>query len=172
MDNSLQADASQVDILIDEDAEDAPFIAVLDDGCGMNKKQLSSALQFGGSNRFDDRSGLGRFGMGLSNSSLSQARRVDVYSWRNPKLIWHSYLDIDEILGAARPALEMPKQSVLPQDFRGRVQQTGTLVIWRTLDCVKVVNWKLLVKVWKTASARSSVTFCGRGARFVLMAVL
>ena len=146
VDNSLQAGASQVDILIEEDAEAAPFVAILDDGCGMNRKQLSSALQFGGSDRFDDRSGMGRFGMGLPNSSLSQARRVDVYSWRNPRFVWHSYLDIDEILSAARPALDMPKRSVLPKSFKKRIQQTGTLVIWRVLDRVKVSNWNLLAK--------------------------
>ena len=146
VDNSMQAGASEVDILVEEDSEGIPFVAILDDGCGMNRNQLSSALQFGGSDRFDDRSGMGRFGMGLPNSSLSQARRVDVYSWRNPKFVWHSYLDIDEILGAVRPALDVPKRSVLPEGFKGRVQQTGTLVIWRTLDRVKVVNWNLMAK--------------------------
>jgi len=145
VDNSLQAGATQVDIFV-EDNGGSPFVAILDDGCGMNRKQLSSALQFGGSDRFDDRSGMGRFGMGLPNSSLSQARRVDVYSWRNPRFVWHSYLDIDEILSAARPVLDIPKRSVLPESFRARVQRTGTLVIWRVLDRVKVSNWKLLAK--------------------------
>ena len=115
VDNSLQADASQVDIFIEDDAE-APFIAVLDDGCGMDKSKLSSALQFGGSDRFGDRSGMGRFGMGLPNSSLSQARHVDVYSWRNPRYVWHSYLDMDEILNADRSCSEQPKRST----FRNR----------------------------------------------------
>ena len=146
VDNSLQAGASQVDIIINEDAEPAPFVAVLDDGCGMNRSQLSSALQFGGSNRFDDRSGMGRFGMGLPNSSLSQARRVDVYSWRDPKCIWHSYLDIDEILNAARPTLDVPKRSILPEGFKGYDRQTGTLVIWHNLDRVKIINWNLMAK--------------------------
>ena len=145
VDNSLQAGATQVDIFVEDD-ESSPFVAILDNGCGMNRKQLSSALQFGGSDRFDDRSGMGRFGMGLPNSSLSQARHVDVYSWRNPRFVWHSYLDIDEILRATQPMLEIPKRSVLPKGFRERVQKTGTLVIWRVLDRVKVSNWNLLAK--------------------------
>jgi len=145
VDNSLQAGATQVDIFVEDD-ESSPFVAVLDNGRGMNRKQLSFALQFGGSDRFDDRSGMGRFGMGLPNSSLSQARRVDVYSWRNPRFVWHSYLDIDEILNAVRPMLHTPKRSILPKDFRTRVQKTGTLVIWRVLDRVKASNWNLLAK--------------------------
>ena len=84
VDNSLQASASQVDILIEEEAEDS-FYRHSGQWLRHEQEQLSSALQFGGSDRFDDRSGMGRFGMGLPNSSLSQARRVDVYSWRNPK---------------------------------------------------------------------------------------
>ena len=145
VDNSLQAGATQVDIFVEDD-ESSPFVAILDNGRGMNRKQLSFALQFGGSDRFDDRSGMGRFGMGLPNSSLSQARRVDVYSWRNPRFVWHSYLDIDEILNAGRPMLHIPKRSILPKDFRTRVQKTGTLVIWRVLDRVKASNWNLLAK--------------------------
>lgn len=146
IDNSLQAGASEVDIFIEEVAEATPFVAILDNGCGMNRQQLSSALQFGGSDRFDDRSGMGRFGMGLPNSSLSQARRVDVYSWRSPKYVWHSYLDIDEILSATKPALDIPKRSVLPASFKERIQGSGTLVLWRNLDRVKVLNWNLLAK--------------------------
>lgn len=146
VDNSLQAGATEVDIFIQEEVQTGHVVAVLDNGCGMNRKQLSSALQFGGSDRFDDRSGLGRFGMGLPNSSLSQARRVDVYSWHSPKFIWHSYLDIDEILSATRPALDIPKRAVLPPNFKACVSQAGTLVLWHKLDRVKVLNWNLLTK--------------------------
>jgi hypothetical protein len=46
-------------------------LSVLDNGCGMDPTTLRQALRFGGSSRFNDRSGLGRFGIGLPNSSLS-----------------------------------------------------------------------------------------------------
>src|SRR4051812_2757479 len=85
IDNSLQAGARHVDIrmrLAEADpGEQSVEVAVADDGSGMSAESITRALRFGGTDRFDDRGGLGRFGMGLPNSSVSQARRVDVYSW-------------------------------------------------------------------------------------------
>ena len=46
--------------------------------------------------------------MGLPNGSLSQARRVDVYSWQDPMQIWASYLDIDEVASGAMEGLGEP----------------------------------------------------------------
>ena len=64
----------------------------------MNVAELRRALQFGNGGRLNDRSGIGRFGMGLPNSSISQARRVDVWSWQDGKAnAIHSYLDVSEI---------------------------------------------------------------------------
>src|SRR5213593_3269561 len=100
VDNALQAGARRVFIQIavqDENAEYPLRVSVLDDGCGMDRRTLRQALRFGGSSRFNDRSGLGRYGMGLPNSTLSQARRVDVYSWLRPGAVLFTYLDVDEI---------------------------------------------------------------------------
>jgi hypothetical protein len=69
----------------------------IDDGSGMDEKELLKALQFGGSTRFNSRIGLGRYGMGLPYGSFSQSRRVEVYSWKSKKNIFWSYLDVDEI---------------------------------------------------------------------------
>jgi hypothetical protein len=136
IDNSLQAGARRVEIVINDGKEndDEPYIAVVDDGCGMAPALLRRALQFGGSDRFDDRSGLGRFGMGLPNSSLSQARRVDVYTWRCQTAIWHAYLDLNELLTVPRPCLAAPRRRDLPWQFHDSCADSGTLVLWRDLD--------------------------------------
>src|SRR4051794_37713319 len=83
IDNSLQAGARRVAVFIEQSGDVAhPLtVSILDDGCGMTPEQLRQALRFGGSSRFDNRRGLGRYGMGLPNASLSQARLVTVYSW-------------------------------------------------------------------------------------------
>src|SRR5215469_4664991 len=80
VDNSFEAEASLVEIEIEETAADLKQIRVTDNGSGMSGSTMQLALQFGGSTRFNSRRGLGRYGMGLPNGSLSQARRVDVYS--------------------------------------------------------------------------------------------
>src|SRR5690242_518113 len=85
VDNAVQAGSTIVRIFVDQigvGSEREVSLSVLDNGCGMDGKTLAVSMQFAGSSRFNDRSGLGRFGMGLPNSSVSQARRVDVHTWQ------------------------------------------------------------------------------------------
>src|SRR6201988_660506 len=121
VDNSIQAGATRIAISVsavasDEDEKEIE-VSILDNGCGMDPFTLRQALRFGGSTRFGDRSGLGRYGMGLPNASLSQARNVAVYTWQNSggapgnghargrpsapaEHVYMSYLDVDEIVRA------------------------------------------------------------------------
>src|SRR5690349_8218076 len=63
IDNSLQAGARDIRIFA-RDTQDGDqrsvVVGVLDNGKGMSPTTLGSALQFGGSDRFGDRSGFGR----------------------------------------------------------------------------------------------------------------
>src|SRR6185503_9817521 len=97
IDNSLEAGATDIEIYFNESSTRQIQVSVRDNGCGMTPAVLRLALRFGGSTRFNSRQGTGRYGMGLPNSSLSRARRVDVYTWRTPKIVWWSYLDVDEV---------------------------------------------------------------------------
>src|SRR5258708_22624916 len=96
VDNSVQAGAKKIAISITEASSSAEQkemeVSILDNGCGMDPFTLRQALRFGGSTRFGDRSGLGRYGMGLPNASLSQARRVTVYTWQSTSLAGGSKL--------------------------------------------------------------------------------
>src|SRR5215467_5843861 len=81
VDNALEASARRIDIQVRKPALGDDFeVSVLDNGVGMDAETLTEALRFGGTTRFNSRKGLGRFGMGLPNASLSQARRVDVFT--------------------------------------------------------------------------------------------
>lgn len=84
-------------------------IFVTDNGNGMPHDALRTALQLGGSTRFGDRSGAGRFGMGLPTSSITLARRVDVYTGRAGTIL-HSYFDIDKLQRAGAQELWSPRQ--------------------------------------------------------------
>jgi hypothetical protein len=99
IDNSLQAGASSiaVDVVKGEDDHYPIELVVTDDGSGMDATVLASALTFGGSSRFDDRSSLGRYGMGLPNGALSRARRVEVFTWQGRSVLT-TRLDVDEIV--------------------------------------------------------------------------
>lgn len=136
VDNSFEAQANKVEILFKKDNLDH-CVLVLDDGVGMNSKTLEIALQFGGSTRFNSRSATGRYGMGLPNSSLSQSKRVDVYTWQNPNSIFQSYLDIEEIVET--------KDFLIPRPIRLKQKKiefpicskSGTVIKWSKCDRLK-----------------------------------
>ena len=138
VDNALQAGARNVtiNVAVHSENSDCPLqISVIDDGCGMDKRTLRQALRFGGTSRFNDRSGLGRYGMGLPNSSLSQARRVDVYSWQRPGRVLWSYLDVDEIArGKCTEIPEEPYPAPFPEGAENIESPSGTLVVWSKCD--------------------------------------
>jgi hypothetical protein len=151
MDNSIQAGASIVELLCVQRTEwveqrsrqRIDRIAVLDNGRGMNAEVLRMALQFGNGTNLDPdkQDHMGKFGMGLPASSVSQARRVEVWSWQDGvDSALHTYLDIDEITTGALDTVPEPQPKPIPRDWRGwstSFGKTGTLVVWSQIDrCV------------------------------------
>ncbi len=142
IDNSIQAGASDVRVFVRDGAgkdarppiEPDVAIAVLDNGEGMNRDTLWTALQFGGTERFGNRQGLGRFGMGLPNSSVSQSRRVEVYTWRGRGAVLFSYLDVDEVARRELRRVPPPVPRRLPAWADSLAGETGTLVVWNRCD--------------------------------------
>jgi hypothetical protein len=152
VDNSIQAGAGNVEILCRDKLElvqnrtrrRIDQIAVYDDGSGMAASTLRIALQFGNGTHLEpeEQMGIGKFGMGLPNSSISQCERVDVWSWQNKKCV-HTYLDIQEILAGTMRSVPEPKRAQFPAEWKtlikSRLGDSGTLVVWTRLDRVR---WK------------------------------
>ena len=154
-DNSIQAEASAVELLCVEKEEQLTQqrrrrikeVAVLDNGIGMDAAVLRMALQFGNGSHLRDRSGIGRFGMGLPSASISQCRRLDVWSWQaGHDRPLYTYLDLREIQRGELQEVPLPKVKAIPSFWKQAGYSfgtTGTLVVWSDLDrCV-----------WKTARA-------------------
>ena len=163
IDNAIQADASNVEVLFFEknirvherERRRLAQIAVLDNGHGMDMEVLRLSLMFGNGTRLEDRSGIGRFGMGLPNASFSQARRVEVWSWVNgPTNALMTYIDIDEIMANKIEEVPLPVHAGLPQEIIDLVQHqlkdSGTLVLWSNLDDERLT--------WKTAKSTLQYT--------------
>ena len=134
VDNAIQADATRIRITVCQatDSETGTIeLLVQDNGTGMDPFTLRTALRFGGTSRFNDRTGLGRYGMGLPNSSLSQARRVTVYTWRSPGEVYVSYLDVDQIAAGEVTEVPTPCRATPPNGANG---STGTIVVWSRCD--------------------------------------
>jgi hypothetical protein len=137
VDNAIQAGATRVVINIapNEAAADGSLhVEVVDNGSGMDSATLQQALRFGGSTNFNDRHGLGRYGMGLPNSSFSQTRRVEVYTWRSPRSTIASFLDVDEIIAGRLTRVPNPIPTSPPKTAAAVKFKSGTAVAWNRCD--------------------------------------
>lgn len=144
VDNAFEAKATRVSLAVEkgnfDDTVDVRVI-VADDGHGMNSRTLRHALQFGWSSRFNKRDSHGRYGMGLPNASLSQARRVEVLSSPDGRNAATVRLDLDEIVNTANGDIA-PTQIVPMTEFRRLSPfDRGTVVIWSCCD--RLVDRKL-----------------------------
>jgi len=159
VDNSIQAKANLVQIMTYEhvvqnqqrSGKVVQEIAVLDNGEGMTASQLHSALEFGGSEHKFDKSGMGKFGMGLPNSSISQCKRVDVWSWKKSGELNYTYLDIDEMVSGQLESIPYPVNKEIPSFIKESLRQeplsdSGTLVVWSKLDRLQWKTSKSLKK--------------------------
>lgn len=168
IDNSVQANAGNVEVICLEvkrrinkrTGRKIQAIGILDDGDGMAPETLRLALQFGNGTHLTDREGIGRFGMGLPNSSISQCRKVEVWTWRSgPDNAMYTYLDVDEIESGKMSAVPAPTHKSLPGKWRDRsrnLETTGTLVLWTNFDDHRLS--------WRGASAtlRNTGSLVGR----------
>lgn len=163
IDNSIEAGATAIEIFglsrykartsrvsLDE-------LAVLDNGNGMDPLTLRGSLRYGHGTR-RNRAGIGRFGVGLPNSSMSQAQRVDIWSWQNGATnAMHTYLSIADVNGGLKEIPE-PQLNPVPDIYQDSsldgLEESGTLVVWSELDRVE----------WKRASTtfRHTETLLGR----------
>jgi len=157
MDNAIQAGATVVELLCGEKENlggqrkrlQIHQIGVLDNGSGMDRDVLRLALQFGNGTYLDEdkHTGIGRFGMGLPCSSVSQCQRVDVWTWQNGvESALYTYLDLREIKAQRQTEVPEPQAKPIPDMWLKTGKsfgKSGTLVVWSEIDrCM-----------WKTASA-------------------
>lgn len=146
IDNSIQANATRVSIRLighEQEANGAgrpkmarvSDVGICDNGKGMEADTLRRALRFGDGTRFNDRGGLGRFGMGLPNASVSQCTRFEVYSWQKGSPPIFTYVDVHEVGSGQLSEVPEPIKARIPEEFRDLANsQSGTLVVWRNCD--------------------------------------
>jgi Histidine kinase-, DNA gyrase B-, and HSP90-like ATPase len=101
IDNAYEAGASNVHVALNDDGtgrkNNATQIAVVDDGCGMIPEMIRVSMLWGGTDRENSRTGMGRFGYGLPSSCVSQGRRFEVYSVAEGGKLQMCVMDLDEI---------------------------------------------------------------------------
>ena len=110
-------------------------IAFGDDGIGMDKEVLQKCLVLGESTRTNDRNGIGRFGVGMTNGAISLCNKIQVYS-REKQGNWHFIeLDLKKVNDNDEPLITVVKEiPSLPENYKDLVGDFGTLVIWSDID--------------------------------------
>lgn len=136
LDNSLSAKATLISIFYDPYPE--PFVAILDNGEGMTSAELTDAMRHGSKNPEDTRANddLGRFGLGLKTASLSQCKKLTVISKKNNEINARCW-DLDVVKAEKSWVVVVPSTADLaglPVFDQLQAQQSGTLVIWQSLD--------------------------------------
>ena len=158
IDNAIQAQADQVDVVMGYAAGNTSkkkpdYLAVVDNGHGMDPDMIRLAVLWGGTHRENDRKSFGRYGFGLPSAAVSISRNFAVIS-KVPGGEWQSVrIDLDDIasgkLNSKEGVVKAPSavpgkipsfvKAVLPEGDLSH----GTIVFLENLDRL----------TWKTSSA-------------------
>ena len=135
VDNSIQAGANVIQVNLQFDGYDS-YLTVLDNGVGMRPSEIREAMRFG-SMRDYEQDDLGKFGLGLKTSSLSQCDALTVSSRNSEKKVQlHSYSwDMDHINKVDRwEILPIEIDDLLNPVVEHLYSTTGTAVTWEKLN--------------------------------------
>lgn len=144
VDNAVQADAENIRVQILYDPatpqsrrEPIRRVCFGDDGSGMPSEILHRCLQLGYSSRYNDRTGIGRFGVGAILGAINQCQKVEVYSKETGGDWLYTYVDLQQVFSDP-PTMEeipLPKPKAVPDDLKNLTGvEKGTLVIWSNYD--------------------------------------
>lgn len=135
IDNSIAAGANIIDIHVGMDPGGNVGVAVVDNGCGMNRDELVNALRYGSACRSDP-SSLGKFGLGLKTASTAFCRKLSLISRPTPddaplKATW----DLDEVASRGwHISFSTPTRDEIRLLERTSRDSSGTLVVWDAVD--------------------------------------
>lgn len=135
VDNSIQAGANVIQVNLHFDGYDS-YLTVLDNGVGMTPAEIREAMRFG-SMRDYEQDDLGKFGLGLKTSSLSQCDSLTVSSRNSQKKVQvHSYSwDMDHVNKVDQwEILPVEIDELLNPVVEHLYSTTGTAVTWEKLN--------------------------------------
>lgn len=138
IDNSIQAGAENIKInfktFLNKKKEVLESVAFGDDGKGMSPQIVENCLTQGFSTRYNDRDGIGRFGVGMTKAFMNQCLVCEIYSKEKDQDWYYTKADIkpnnpnkNEIPKAVQknPPLDLEK-------LGGK--DSGTIVVWSEHD--------------------------------------
>ena len=118
VDNAIQAGATEIRVYFRQEGKKGAYVidaAVYDNGRGMAPNVLKVATSFGGSMNYNNRTGIGRFGMGMKTAALSMSPTMELYSWQEPGAFYNMILDVEAIGKERTNFVELPNPSLLSE---------------------------------------------------------
>ncbi|MDK1382895.1 ATP-binding protein [Ralstonia nicotianae] len=129
VDNAINADATRIDITFGRpDAGHGRWMAIADNGHGMDADRLDEAMRIGGESDYTGNS-LGKYGFGLKGASWSQAKVFTVVTKQDGKQTHHLTWDIhdmDEWAVKSEPLEAWEKEATV-------LDRQGTVVLWKEM---------------------------------------
>lgn len=148
IDNSIAAEASRIDITINDSPMEEITVYVADNGIGMNEAELVNAMKYGSAKRSNPDS-LGKFGLGLKTASTAFCRCLSVVSRSTDGKLRKAQWDLDYVSKSNEWKLKMPVPNKDEENILNSTagEGTGTLVVWENID--------RLMKKYNQKSARA-----------------
>ena len=134
VDNSIDAGATQILIRFMTDASAPAALAVVDNGKGMNKRDIDTAMTLGGRRTYHT-SDIGHFGVGLQASSLGQAKSFTVASKQSKAKPVARRIEAEKIEQAYECEILSTEfaEGIINRDWGLLEATTGTVVKWEDL---------------------------------------
>lgn len=140
IDNSIAAGAQNIDLRYGWKA-DLPWIAIIDDGCGMSRAELLEAMRPGSKDPRHERAAhdLGRFGLGLKTASFSQCRELTALTRQSEEpngMRW----DLDRVSVTNKWEITELQEADLHDLPVAPPPHQGTAILWRKIDRLELTG--------------------------------
>lgn len=138
IDNSISADAKNIQVFLKQDFRGSISLRIYDDGTGMTEPELLNAMRYGAKAR-PSKASLGKFGLGLKTASTAFCRRLVVTSRAKPNdplntAVW----DLDHVKESNKwqitIGISSEKEGKLFEEVLAG--KSGSLVRWDKVDRV------------------------------------
>jgi hypothetical protein len=139
IDNSLEADANRITVVLAESVDvrgkrHVPRVSFIDDGSGMDEFTLQHYPQIGFSTRYMRTDTIGKYGVGAKLAALNFCTRLDVWSRNDADSPWlHACLDLG-MIDDDDATIDPPDRKPYPAELAAFEPKTGTVVVWSNVD--------------------------------------
>jgi hypothetical protein len=136
VDNSIAAEATNVEVELRMSRSGAVTLKIFDDGIGMDRDGVVDAMRYGAKARVSRKS-LGKFGLGLKTASTAFCRKLSIISRLDPGAdLVRATWDLDRIKteGKWNLIIDSPTEEQTAEFAKFIPGGRGTMVAWEQVD--------------------------------------